>query len=247
MGHLYNDLAKYVLLESNSKSNNLIHDLALKFDILITIVPRLIYMGTTLSQPFLIQSMIRFVENAQHDTNPDSGYGLIAAFALNYSLMAICDGWYYQGLAIFSTKLRSCLVSLIYHHTLYIQAKDADVGAGTVLMNVDVELVMLGSTLLHEFWTLLVTCCIALYILYTQLGIAFLAPTFMSVVMVVGCYHLGKSMKPRQLKWTQLVEKRVVSISLAVSNMKSIRMLGLTKAVHQYLTQLREDDVAMNM
>lgn len=143
-------------------------------------------------------------------------------------------------MARFSTKLRSGLVSLIYYHTLNIHPEDADLGAGTILMNVDVEKALLGSTLLHEFWTLMASCSIALYILYTQLGVAFVFPTITSIVMAVICFQVGKKMKPRQSNWTAATQKRVTAISYATGYMKAIRMLGLTSTVHDDLIKLRE-------
>jgi ATP-binding cassette subfamily C (CFTR/MRP) protein 1 len=211
-------------------------------DILLPIPPKLLYMGTTLAQPFLITAMVDFIEDKQNKTQ-NIGYGLIGAYALNYTLMAICNSWYKQETAKFSTKLRSCLVSCIFTHTLCIHPKNADVGSGTVLMNVDVEKVLLGLPLFHEFWTLLITCGASLYILYAQLGITFIAPTIVSFVMVGICYQMGKWMKPRQVDWVNATEKRVTAISSATSNLKEIRMLGLSCVVHEDLTRLREEEV----
>jgi ATP-binding cassette subfamily C (CFTR/MRP) protein 1 len=146
-------------------------------------------------------------------------------------------------MARFSTKLRSGLISLIYYHTLNIHPEDADLGAGTVLMNVDVEKAILGSTFLHEFWTMMVSCSIALYILYTHLGVAFILPTVTSIVMTVICFQIGNKMKPRQSDWAAATQKRVTAISYATGCMKAIRMLGLTSTVYDDLTRLREQEV----
>jgi ATP-binding cassette, subfamily C (CFTR/MRP), member 1 len=236
----------------------------LRSDILFPVIPRLIYMATTLAQPFLITAMIKFIENSNQPGTNSDGYALIAAFGLDYSLMAICNSWYVsalvcldsasltriprysQSMARFSTKLRSGLVSLIYNHTLNIHPEDADLGAGTVVMNIDVEKVMIGSAFLHDFWTLMVSCGIALYILYTQLGVTFVVPTVTSIVMAVICFQIGKRMKPRQSDWTAATQKRVTAISYATGCMKAIRMLGLTSTVHDDLTQLRKQEVDKN-
>lgn len=146
-------------------------------------------------------------------------------------------------MARFSTKLRSGLISLIYYRTLNIHPEDADLGAGTVLMNVDVEKAILGSTFLHEFWTSMISCSIALYVLYTHLGVAFVVPTVSSIVMAVICYQVGKAMKPRQLQWAAATQNRVTAISYATGCMKAVRILGLTGTVHDDLTRLRSEEV----
>lgn len=100
----------------------------------LTISCRLVKIATTLSQPYLINAMIKFTQAQDDKTNRNNGYGLIAAFALNYSLLAISSSWCAQSVARFATKLRSCLISLIYEKVLYIASKDTDLDSATVLM-----------------------------------------------------------------------------------------------------------------
>ena len=114
-------------------------------------------------------------------------------------------------------------------------------------MNVDVEKVMLGSALFHEFWVLLLTFSIALYILYSQLGIASIAPTIMSIIMVLVCSWIGEQMEARQKAWGEATERRVTATSYAASNMKAVRTLGLSNVVHRNLTSLREEEIGKQL
>jgi ATP-binding cassette subfamily C (CFTR/MRP) protein 1 len=91
-------------------------------------------MATTLSQPYLINAMIKFTQARDDASNRNSGYGLVAAFALNYTLLAIASSWCSQSVARFATKLRGCLISLIYEKVLYIASQDVDLDSATVLM-----------------------------------------------------------------------------------------------------------------
>lgn len=91
-------------------------------------------MGTTLSQPYLITAMIKFIGDQEDKSNVNVGYGLIAAFALNYSVLAISSSWCAQSNNRFMTKLRSCLITAIYEQTLHITSKDVNLGSATVLM-----------------------------------------------------------------------------------------------------------------
>jgi ATP-binding cassette subfamily C (CFTR/MRP) protein 1 len=214
-----------------------------KNDLMLSAIPRLLALATTLAQPFLITSMITFIQNAGDPRTQNNGYGLIAAFFLNYATMAVCNSWYQQSLSKFATKLRAGLVSLIYRHTIQIDPKDADVGAGTVLMNVDVEKVMQGSLLVHEFWTLLPNSGTALYILWGHIGVAFIPPIVASIIMAVVSYHIGTKMRPRQSQWTGATQKRVTAISYITGHMKAIKMLGLSRTVEDDISRLREEEV----
>ena len=100
----------------------------------LTVICRLVKMAATLSQPYLIHAMTKFTQAKDDATNRNNSYGLIAAFALNYTLLAISSSWYAQSVARFATKLRSCLLSLIYEKTLHIAPKDVNLESATVLM-----------------------------------------------------------------------------------------------------------------
>lgn len=78
--------------------------------------------------------MIKYVDDREDPSTQNTGYGLVTAFALNYTLLAIASSWTAQCVARFSTKLRGCLISLIYERTLHTSSKDVDLGAATVLM-----------------------------------------------------------------------------------------------------------------
>ena len=99
-------------------------------------------MATTLSQSYLITAVIKFIQDRNNPNSENIGYGLVAAYALNYSILAISSSWCAQNVARFSTKLRSCLISLIYEKTLRITSKDINLGSATVLMQVTSNLMM---------------------------------------------------------------------------------------------------------
>ncbi|KAF1949726.1 putative ABC multidrug transporter [Byssothecium circinans] len=216
----------------------------LLLDFLAPVIPRLLQMATNLCQPFLITTMINYIRNPNDLDTQNIGYGLIAAFALNYSLLAVASSWYAQSVARFSTKLRGCLITLIYERSLHTASKDVDLGAATVLMNVDVEKLMNGCKQMYELWASVISTAVALYILYRNLGAAFVAP----FLTIVGCTALvtwvGRFMRARQLAWSAATQQRVTTIAYVVGCMKGIKMLGLSDTVFRMLTNLRRLEVA---
>lgn len=175
-----------------------------------------------------------------------TGYGLLGAFALNYIFLAIFSSWYTQSVARFKVKLRGGLISLIYERSLHVHLKDINVGSATVLMNVDVERIIGFSQHIHEFWALIASTGIAVYILYLQLGAAFVAPLVVVVGATIVSSALGNRVKPHQLAWMAATQKRVTSIAYAAGNMKGIRMLGLNETVLATLTGLREREMFLS-
>ncbi|KAL0264865.1 hypothetical protein SLS55_000818 [Diplodia seriata] len=196
------------------------------------------------SQPFLIAAMVAYVQKPINSTTNNEGYGLLGAFALNYTFLAVFSSWYSQDVARFLTKLRLVLISEIYQKALQITSQDVNLGSATVLMNVDVEKVLEGFKNLHNVWEVAISAAIALYILYQKLKAAFVAPLIVIFLSTLLSSGIGGSVKERQLNWVAATEKRVTTIAHVASSAKGIRMLGLTGAVHRMVTALRVDEVS---
>ncbi|KAL1599876.1 hypothetical protein SLS60_007681 [Paraconiothyrium brasiliense] len=216
-------------------------------ELLLPVLPRIVQLATTLSQPYLITAMIAFVQDRKHPDSLNKGYGLIAAFALNYALLAIAFGWSAQSMARFLTKLRACLISTLYEQTLHTNSKDVDLGTATVLMNVDVDKVLQGCKQMNEIWAAFVVTGVALYIMYTHLGATFVAPFITILISAAVTTWLGVAMKARQRVYAAATERRITAIAYVVGNMKGVRMLGLSETVFQMLTKLRHAEVDANL
>ncbi|KAF2450312.1 P-loop containing nucleoside triphosphate hydrolase protein [Karstenula rhodostoma CBS 690.94] len=212
-------------------------------ELLLPIFPRIIQMATTLSQPYLITAMIDFVEDRKNPQSVNKGYGLIAAFALNYALLAVAFGWTAQSMARFMTKLRGCLISALYEKTLHTSSKDVDLGSATVLMNVDVDKILQACKQLNEIWAAFIISGVAMYIMYTHLGAAFVAPLLTILVATGVTTAIGAAMKARMRLYAAATERRITAIAYVVGNMKGVRMLGLSDTVFQMLTKLRHAEV----
>jgi ATP-binding cassette subfamily C (CFTR/MRP) protein 1 len=111
---------------------------------------------------------------------------------------------------------------------------------------VDVEKLVKFVQYMHEFWATLVSASVALYILYSYLGITFLAPFFTTLVTAGMCAWIGKYMRPHMVAWAAATERRIDAIVDTVSNIKGVRMLGLSESVLEMLTFLREQEVEVH-
>jgi ATP-binding cassette subfamily C (CFTR/MRP) protein 1 len=66
--------AKHALLVTTAKS--------FRWSILAGVFPRLCMTGFTYAQPFLINTLINYIESPDPDVNINRGYGLIGAYML---------------------------------------------------------------------------------------------------------------------------------------------------------------------
>ena len=137
---------------------------------LIPVLPKTMMVAITLTQPMLLQRMLRFV-NSDVDEN-HTGWALVGAFALLYSLTAIFNAWYHHSTNKLAVELRSQLVDACYQHLLRLRLAALDTGNAATLINVDMQHIMTGSLILHDIWSSAVIVAVATYQLYLRLELA---------------------------------------------------------------------------
>lgn len=96
------------------------------------IIPRLCVIGFRYAQPFLLERTVKF---ANDPSQPDSiGWGLTAAFGIDFLGLAVLNGAYYHAAYRFNTAVRGSLVSLIYAKTVELSVTALDESVAVTLM-----------------------------------------------------------------------------------------------------------------
>ncbi|KAL9625273.1 MAG: hypothetical protein Q9160_000675 [Pyrenula sp. 1 TL-2023] len=187
--------------------------------------------------------LLRYVATDSQTAGDMQGYGIIAAWALTYSMAGISQSWSTQCMNRIQTHARGFLTTAIYNKTLALKSTAADEDSPVSLMNVDVERFLFGITKLHDLWGGFVITLIGLYLLYVQVGWACLAPLIVIGVSTVVSGQVGKGVAPRQLAWSESTNARVDYLTDMLSSMKTIKMLGLPDIVERAVTRLRIREV----
>lgn len=199
--------------------------------------------ATAVMKPFLVMILLRYVASNPDIIGDTQGYRIILAFALTYSLAALVQAWSTQCMVRIQTHARDFLTTAIYQKTLALKSTAADEGSPVSLMNVDVERFLFGITKLHDLWGGFVITLIGLYLLYVQVGWAFIAPLLVIGGSTVVSGQVGKGVAPLQLVWSQKTNARVDYLTDMLSSMKTIKMLGLPDVVGRAATRLRLEEV----
>ncbi|KAJ3569671.1 hypothetical protein NPX13_g6005 [Xylaria arbuscula] len=219
--------------------------LAFRWEVLLIVFPKLAYVALSLSQPFLIQEAVSFVQNKGAENSNDVGYGLIGAFALVYIGLAITMGWSSHLTYRLMTMMRGGLVSLIYRKMLRTPMTSLNDSAAVTLMGIDVQ--RIAETfhyLLVETVPAFIQLGIATYLLYLQVGGVFVVLLILSIAATLLSGQIADSVSKTQKTWLEYIQTRIHFTSEILGSMKNVKMLGLTGQMFDMIQKLRDDEIA---
>ncbi|CAG8961703.1 hypothetical protein HYFRA_00006243 [Hymenoscyphus fraxineus] len=213
----------------------------LKWPLIAPAFPRLILIGFTYAQPLLIKRAINFVEKGGSE---DIGYGLIGATVIIYIGLGILNGYYGHLLYRSITIVRGSLIDIIYNKSLRIDIVTAQEATPAGLITADVERIDFTIEKIHSLWASVIELVVAVFLLEREVGWACIAPVLVAFVCTYLTSVISKVLPTRQKTWNQSIQKRVALTSTMLSNMKTVKMMGLSKYIATTLQAARMTELA---
>ncbi|KAJ6023717.1 ABC transporter integral membrane type 1 [Penicillium herquei] len=216
------------------------------YPFLLGILPRVLQIGFTFAQPFLVDSTISWVEEEDGPTTMSQGYGLIGAFGITYIGIAVSTAYAQHQAFRVVTMMRASLIDMMYRHITIMRDSDIESSAPVTMMNADIERITSGLRYIHDFWACLIEIPVVLWLLWRQLGIANVAPIAVVIVTMLVCVLISLLAGPRQKVWLEAIEKRVDITAQVLTSVKGVRMAGLTDKLFTIIQKMRVDEVRMS-
>lgn len=242
---LHTKFANFVLKGPRNRKNGLAMSTAkaLAIPLLLPVGPRLALSAFQFCQPFLINSMLSYLQTPSEQSSRNDGYGLIGATALIYTGIAISGAiyWYLQERAVY--MVRGLLAGAVYRKTLEAKLSAADDSAALTLMSADVERIIQGLLNIHELWANIIEVALACWLLSGQVGASFVAPLIVVGCCVVLTAFVARFAGPRQKTWMERIQKRVGLTSNVIGEMKHFKIAGLVGPVEEAIQQMRVDEL----
>ncbi|KAI2791871.1 ABC transporter atnG [Penicillium oxalicum] len=213
---------------------------------LVGVLPRLLQIGFVFAQPFLVDTTVSWVDAPTTANTKSQGYGLVGAFAITYTGIAISTALAQHQAYRLVSMMRASLVDMIFRHMTIMRESDIDSNAPVTLMNADIERIASGLRYIHDVWACIVEIPIALYLLWRQLGIASIAPIVVVIVCMLMCVLISALAGPRQQLWLESIERRVDITSQVLGSVKGVRMAGLTDNLYNLIQTMRSHEVRMS-
>ncbi|KAI1310106.1 ABC transporter [Xylaria venustula] len=176
---------------------------------------------------------------SQKDPDANFGKALIGAWAIVYLGIAVSTSVYqYQNYRLVS-RIRGGLVAQIYQRTLQTRTSEMGEVTAITLMGTDVERLANGMKVFHEVWGSLLDIAIATWLLALQLSVSTLAPLVLVLAFVGVTSKLSLAVMTAQISWVQRVQTRLRATSAMLSDMKTVKMTGLTDVMSKIIQSLR--------
>lgn len=206
------------------------------FQFLAPIIPRLCFMGFSLSRPFLMQCVIDVVKEG--GASPEVVNGLIGATLLVFGGLMISRSIFERLEFQTRTCVRGILIVAIYSKMQTLAADQLANSAALTLMSADVNGVNQALQLLHTTWASIIELALGIYVLYGYVGAAcflIFVPTTLS------------SLATARSAWNAKTQDRLAATSNVLAQTKSIKAMGLTKVLAKYLQGKCADEIQTSL
>lgn len=215
---------------------------------------KLLLTAAELAQPLLVSTTLAFVQSYSDAAKGESaatqpvayGWGLVGAYAFVYLGQTFATGQYWHASSQLMCKIRGAYVESIYRKGLNLHIRTARTSGGgkaANLMSVDSERVVKAITVVHDLWSGVITIAIGVYMLYTQLGLVFLA----SMVSVFSCLLLtplaSRGLGTKQGAWSELTDKRVNLTSSICSDIRGVKFSAYEDLLAAKVQKLRAEEL----
>ncbi|TQV93497.1 ABC multidrug transporter [Cordyceps javanica] len=218
-----------------------------KWQILAAMPARLAYSAFTIAQPFLVQRVLDYVAAPPAESDKNTGYGLIAAYALVYIGIAISYAVYELKVYRAITLFRGSLISVIFDKTLRVSSHAASDAEAMTLMSADIDRIGESMEDVHELYAGPLELGLTLWLLYRFLGVAMSASTAFIIVCLVASLRVATIAGDAQVPWLEAIETRLEATSGALGALKGIRMTGVSGTISAMITRLRQEEIRSSL
>ncbi|KAI8175262.1 ABC transporter atnG [Colletotrichum sp. SAR 10_66] len=212
------------------------------------VVPKLFQIGFNYAQPLLIQQGIELAGLPQTREYRNRGFGLIGAYVLVYTGIAVSTGQYEWRTHRTAAMLRGSTTALIYQKALRLDLASPNVSpAGALtLVGTDSEQISQGVNQLHEIWGGLVEIGIGIYLIYRQLGAACAMPVALVFATIILMGFLAVPTGKASAQWIKASQDRVTTTSKTLGSIKWLKVSGLNDVAFSVIQKLRSTELVVS-
>uniref|UniRef100_A0A1D1YZ73 ABC transporter C family member 3 n=1 Tax=Anthurium amnicola TaxID=1678845 RepID=A0A1D1YZ73_9ARAE len=193
--------------------------------------------------PWLIDSFVQYL-NGRHRF-AHQGQLLVTAFVGSELIGSLSDRHWFFKLQQIRVRVRSALAAVIYNKGLSLSNNSRQgrpAGELINLMSVDANRIGMFCWRMHDIWLVPIQITLALLILYSNLGLAFLAALAATVVVMLANVPLGSILKKFQEKMMASKDARMKTTSEVLRNMRILKLQAWEMKFLSKIVELRKEE-----
>ncbi|WYZ37828.1 hypothetical protein EsH8_II_001334 [Colletotrichum jinshuiense] len=212
------------------------------------IIPKLFQIAFSYAQPFLINEAISLASQPQTQPYNNRGFGLIGAYVLVYTGIAVSTGQYDWRNQRVASMTRGSTTALVYRKALCLDLTSPKVSpsGALTLVGTDSETISQGITQLHETWGGILEIGIGIYLIYRQLGAACAMPVALVFVVLIATAFCAIPTGKASAEWIKASQDRVSATSKTLGNIKWLKISGLNDAAFSVIRKLRGTELEVS-
>ncbi|WWD21405.1 hypothetical protein CI109_105890 [Kwoniella shandongensis] len=216
------------------------------------LLPSLIYSVASMGRPLIISHTITFVSSysTDHPQQLADGWGLVAAAFLTYIVYTLSIALAHVATQRSSLALRGALMEALYRKSLVIRVETArEMGSAKAsnLMSVDVRAIQQNVESIHQTWTAIIMTGLALYIVWTQIGLSFLASLIGAVVFFAALPLLTRGVGGSRTAWAVATDRRVKYISSVLRHIKAVKLSAYEPLIQRRGVEFRSNEISAQL
>ncbi|OQR84098.1 ATP-binding Cassette (ABC) Superfamily, partial [Achlya hypogyna] len=194
--------------------------------------------------PLVIKLIIEFLSDPEAELNTGLLYAAVIFVAGVGQSFALRQYFFY----CFETglRLRSAVVTAVYHKSLVLSAsaKGArSTGEITNLMSIDAQRLQDITNYLHAIWYALFQIVVSSYLLYVQLGVAFVAGVVVMLLIIPATAAISGIMQLLQKRLMTVKDERVKVVYEVLSGIKVIKLQAWENSFTARVMEFRTNEL----
>ncbi|KAJ8922563.1 hypothetical protein NQ315_007593 [Exocentrus adspersus] len=195
--------------------------------------------------PLLLNKLVGFIEDKSEDIK--WGYIYAAGMMSTTLLSSLCDSHFNFLMAIVGLRMRGALVTTIYRKTLSVSSTVLNshftVGEIMNFMSTDTDRIVNSCPSFHAVWSIPFQLVVTLLLLYSQVGISFLAGVIFSIILVPINKLIANKIGQLSTKLMEQKDARVRLIAEVLRGIKAIKLYVWEQHFIRLITRLRDREL----
>ncbi|KAJ8985380.1 hypothetical protein NQ317_007536 [Molorchus minor] len=195
--------------------------------------------------PLLLNKLVSFIEDKSEDIK--WGYIYAAGLMSCTMLASLCDSYFNFLMAVLGLRMRGAVVTTIYRKTLTVSSSvlnsEFSVGEIVNFMSTDTDRIVNSCPSFHSLWSIPFQLAVTLYLLYSLVGVSFVAGVVFSVILIPVNKVIANKIGQLSTKLMEQKDSRVRVITEVLRGMKAIKLYVWEQHFMRIITKIRDQEL----